>query len=517
MRFFARFVGALVALSGVLIIVGAPLLTVWFGSSLIAFHGGPRWVALIGGALLFPVLPLYWEARATKKWRERLARRRQLGVPPRRKPSLFYRFVLRTMALSLVFLGVLMAWFPKVAFTALATRGDWFLEGRSGQTTQLARRALFSMASGLEWLHTAANPNPYRLEEGDSPPVPAKVAPTPEVPTGALADKGEAPPPPQDDDPSPVAPTHDDVPPRPQVTLPEGAVWAVGDTYWPHPEEVDPIVAAMSPEDETSIEAVARHIAEQRRNPFERVKALHDWLVTRLSYDHASLEPGQRKAQDPQAVFARRTAVCEGYARLFAELGKHTGDQIAYVVGDVRESNGAMAPVGHAWNAVEIDGQWYLVDVTWDDPTSLDGGGDNYVTSYLFIPPSIAVLDHFPEDERWQLLEQPLSRGDFLRQPQARPGLAKAGLTLTSPDRSVIEVNDAVEFALLNPRRLNVLVTLAAHGATDDGTECGVSSDAEVRIRCAVPRQGRYEARVFTNKDRYGRYRSAAAVQVVRP
>ena len=34
----------------------------------------------------------------------------------------------------------------------------------------------------------------------------------------------------------------------------------------------------------------------------------------------------------------------------------------------------------HAWNQVQLDGRWYYIDCTWDDPT---GGGHERTTYYL--------------------------------------------------------------------------------------------------------------------------------------
>ena len=282
---------------------------------------------------------------------------------------------------------------------------------------------------------------------------------------------------------------------------------------WPFPDTVHPVVAGMTAGDETSIESVARFIAARTTDPFDRVKALHDWVVTRLTYDHASLQPGQRKPQDAQAVFLSRTAVCEGYARLLVELGRVTGDRIVFVGGEVREPNGELAPVGHAWNAVELKGAWYLVDATWDDPV-VNGKSDTYRTDYLFIPPSLAAMDHLPEDARFQLLERPLSRVDFLRQPPGRPGLAREGLALKEPTRGVVDVTDALAVSLDNPRRVHVMLTVGPEGGGAE-TQCGVSDEASVRLTCPIPSSGRWAARLYTNRERYGTYGSVAAFQVV--
>ncbi|MGC4116131.1 MAG: transglutaminase domain-containing protein [Myxococcales bacterium] len=521
----------------IVLILATPLLGAWLASSLVSFFGGPREAALVGCVLLFPILPLAWEARATRQFKQKVASRNWYGKPPRRWLSAPWRIVLRTLFLNLLFIAALLVWHPKVAFAALATRGDWFLEGRSDPVSQRLRGDLFHAASGLEWLHRWANPNPYK-KEGDTAPVPEDVQPTQQVRPPAPPQ----PPSPPEPLPRPDAGSSEAEPNGPDAgttTPPEPTpapeptpspdiaqdgdgedespdqVWKVGATTWPRINLVSATVGRMRPEDETSIESVGRFIAAHESDPFERVKALHDWVVTRLRYDKESADDdARRRPQDALSVFKARTGVCEGYARLLVALGKVTGDRIVYVVGDVREDNGELASVGHAWNTVQIQGAWYILDATWDDPTSKDAQ-DNYQTDYLFTPPDIAALDHFPDDARWQLLAKPLSRGDFLRQPLARPGLARVGMALLSPDRSKVEVADALDLRLSNPRRLHVMAELVPEHE-EHGVECGIDDSAEARFRCPVPGAGRYDARIYVNPNRYGTFRSVAAIQVTR-
>ena len=502
MKSFFSLIGSLLSVGWVLFVLLTPLLGVWLGSSLVSFYGGPAELAVAAGVLLFPVLPVLWDARATVKWNRKQQEKKLLGGKPKQRMKAFDRIVARTLVLNLLLMIGLVVWFPKVAFSALATRGDWFLLDQQDETSRTVRGALFASAAGLEWLHQLANPNPYK-KEGDDAPVPESVKPVPVVtPTPPIRRWTKEPL--QPDEPGVKEP-----PPAPQPT------WAVGATTWPAPAEVHPVVAAMGAGDEASLEAVARYIASREPDPFQRVKALHDWVVTRLHYDDDSLLPGQRKAQDAVSVFAGRTGVCEGYARLMVAFGKVTGDQIVYVVGDVREDTGEAAPVGHAWNAVEIKGSWYVIDATWDDPKLNGSTADVYSTDYLFIPPTIAIYDHRPDDDKWQLLSAPLSRGDFLRQPFARPGLARVGLELISPDRTRVEVSEGLQMKISNPRRLYVMAHI---GDRESGKSerCGVDNSESVLLNCAIPASGRYKATIFTNKELSGTYRQAATLDVIR-
>jgi len=73
----------------------------------------------------------------------------------------------------------------------------------------------------------------------------------------------------------------------------------------------------------------------------------------------------------------------------------------------------------HAWNAVKIGGQWQLLDVTWgagfvdDDERFVR----RYMPAFFATPPAFFILHHLPDDEQWQLLEKPVSKKEFDKQP----------------------------------------------------------------------------------------------------
>ncbi|HEY8075503.1 MAG TPA: hypothetical protein VIF62_15370, partial [Labilithrix sp.] len=137
--------------TAVLFMIGAPLAGTWVASSLAAFANRATWMPVAAGLLLFPGLPLAWEG-----WTALRARKR----PTRRFLTFSDRIVLRTLAINVLFLGVLLAAFPERAFVALSTRGDWMLDGHHGPTAERARRVLLGSAGVLEWLYAATHENP---------------------------------------------------------------------------------------------------------------------------------------------------------------------------------------------------------------------------------------------------------------------------------------------------------------------------------------------------------------------
>ena len=72
-------------------------------------------------------------------------------------------------------------------------------------------------------------------------------------------------------------------------------------------------------------------------------------------------------------VFVEEIAVCQGYALAYKLLCDRVGIECYMVTSD---------SMNHAWNIVWLDGSWYHVDATWDDPSwDMPGRVDH---TYLF-------------------------------------------------------------------------------------------------------------------------------------
>ncbi|MHB8872119.1 MAG: transglutaminase domain-containing protein [Myxococcaceae bacterium] len=467
-------------------VVLTPLAGVWLASSLAAFLNGPRALALAAGLLLFPVLPVAWELWSLK--------RRRPGAKPRL--STFGRLVARTLAVNLLFLGLLVGLNPRSSFAALSTRGDWMLDGRSGERVEWMRAGLFGAANGLEWIYVATRDDPYARwakENRRSPPPPPEPGPAPvPIATGyPIRYAGSQP----DTRLPPDAGEADrklpEVPEPPAVAAAERPVW-------PQEAKLHPAVLSMPREAEASLAAVARHLASAEADPLQRVKALHDYVADRVEYDAKALASGDFGDQSAEAVFRTRKAVCAGYAQLMNALGKEMGIELAFLPGQARQSTtGQLSP--HAWNAARVGDRWLLLDVTWDSGTVEDGVfKKRYRTDYLFTAPEVFVLDHLPEESGWQRLAQPLSMGDFLRQPALNPSFFIEGLSLLSPTRSRVDADGSVVLELKNPRRVAVLGNAQrVGGGPAEKQRCSVDGVELTRVRCELPSGGAYRIELF--------------------
>lgn len=96
----------------------------------------------------------------------------------------------------------------------------------------------------------------------------------------------------------------------------------------------------------------------EAQDPYSQARWLHDYLARSALYDFGYT------LYDPHGVLLLGTGVCQSFALAYQKLLTEMGIPNRYVTGIGR---GGRDMDFHAWNLVQIDGNWYHVDVTWDE------------------------------------------------------------------------------------------------------------------------------------------------------
>lgn len=118
----------------------------------------------------------------------------------------------------------------------------------------------------------------------------------------------------------------------------------------------------------------------QALSDYEKSLRIHDRIVDRVTYNYDAflvLEQMEGAPDMDQAdidetgtaygALVNGSAVCTGYAQAYNLLAHLVGLPAIYVEGAVLTSG---EWIDHAWNLVQIDGEWLFVDTTWDDSTT---------------------------------------------------------------------------------------------------------------------------------------------------
>jgi transglutaminase-like putative cysteine protease len=128
-------------------------------------------------------------------------------------------------------------------------------------------------------------------------------------------------------------------------------------------------------------------IAAEYSSDRERVKAVHDWMVKNIQYDYdnyiSNKIPFRSYQEDGAMVYGK--AVCEGYAVTFELFMNALGIECRTVIGTATSDSGSGS---HAWNSLKLDGTWYYIDVTWDDPVPDSGDSVYWYKYYLTTDPT---------------------------------------------------------------------------------------------------------------------------------
>ena len=123
--------------------------------------------------------------------------------------------------------------------------------------------------------------------------------------------------------------------------------------------------------------AIYKEIIKDGMSDKEKVTAIHDYLIYHADYTaNGDLSQASMWNHSVAGLVLDGSAVCDGYARSFYLFCKAAGLECEYVVGyglpKTEDSS-------HAWNRVKVDGKWYYVDCTWDDPI----GGNRECKKYF--------------------------------------------------------------------------------------------------------------------------------------
>ena len=92
---------------------------------------------------------------------------------------------------------------------------------------------------------------------------------------------------------------------------------------------------------------------------YEKELAIHDYLVTTCEYGYT--DASKEYAYRAYGALIQHKAVCNGYAEAMALLLECVDIENDIMTGT------ALGEL-HAWNRVCLDGKWYQVDATWNDP-----------------------------------------------------------------------------------------------------------------------------------------------------
>ncbi len=225
--------------------------------------------------------------------------------------------------------------------------------------------------------------------------------------------------------------------------------------------------------DAHALKTIGRQVAPlavELTRPFtkdsDKVRAIFRWITQNISYDLEEYFSGAKEYKGlnlkdvpddsvaaekqynlavAEMVLQKRKAICDGYSRLFKVMCNSAGINCEVITGCGRpafeENLTIQYTSNHAWNAVMLENEWKLLDVTWASGYC-DLGQKRFTRAlneqYFLAPAERFIYDHYPDTQVWQLLSKEASLDSFLRMPGRTPALWSAPIISYGPNSGLL-------------------------------------------------------------------------------
>ena len=190
---------------------------------------------------------------------------------------------------------------------------------------------------------------------------------------------------------------------------------------------VDDFVTKLGAIDSQNVAIITEALTLRLADKEQKARAIFYWIANNIALDVKALKINDERKSLPEDVVKYRKATPLGFAKLFQEMSSLANIRCLVVDGYVKNSiddlNNPGDEINHSWNVVQLGlspEQWFLVDVarasgTTDKKMSLFT--KDFTSEYFFANRILFNLDHYPDNDAWQLGGGPKSLKEFYAVP----------------------------------------------------------------------------------------------------
>ena len=142
------------------------------------------------------------------------------------------------------------------------------------------------------------------------------------------------------------------------------------------------------------VKKISRKIVSKNATEFDKVKAVHDYIVLNSSYSKNTIN----SQYSAYTLLTEKKGVCQAYALLMVKMLQELKFDVKYVKG---YSNNEL----HAWALVKVDGEWYHIDPTWNDP--IGSKSDEVWYKFFMLTDKLISNTH-----SWETSEYPVAKSE---------------------------------------------------------------------------------------------------------
>ena len=271
--------------------------------------------------------------------------------------------------------------------------------------------------------------------------------------------------------------------------------------------------------DGNSTTQLANLLSSHANSEVEKARIIYTWITHNITYDVAALDNLFNQNIYPdvttKAVLKNKATICSGYANLYQQLAEKMGLKSVIVLGYAKGGDyivGNDNRVNHAWNAVQINNNWYLIDATWGAGTVIDDIFKAKFNPFYFATiPQEFIYTHFPEKSKWQLLSARYTRSQFDNLPTVSSDLFKNKIKLISHQSEKISVDNRLTLTLEAPK--NIVAAAALRRPSENNNVKAKKRSfitnytlvqrqgKNIIVKVAFPEKGKYQLDIFAKPE----------------
>ncbi len=278
-----------------------------------------------------------------------------------------------------------------------------------------------------------------------------------------------------------------------------------------------------------NLELLSNLLTHSLEGDIEKFRSIFVWVTSNISNDYSLYKENatrrKRWRDNPEKlsvwkrkyrkkVFERLNTsyqtMCTGYAYLMKELCEHADLECVLVNGYGRTMDSNVekrSDVNHSWNAVKLEGRWWLTDATWSSGY-IRSDNKQFVSthddSYFLVPPELFWRSHFPEDPQWLLMENAPGTSEFLHSPLLYRGAYEVGIVPVAPATFHYEArkNIPIRFRLqhFGSSEVNFKVKVTNFGENYSYVPALRALNEYIAFDYTFTRKGLYDVQLYANE-----------------
>jgi Transglutaminase-like superfamily len=234
-------------------------------------------------------------------------------------------------------------------------------------------------------------------------------------------------------------------------------------------QSIDDFVAKLGSLDSQNVASIAQTLTSRFTEKEQKARAIFFWIANNIALDVKAVKGSDERKSLPEDVVKYRKATSLGFAKLFQEMSSQANIRCLVVDGYVRKSiddlNNPSDEINHSWNVIQLGTSpdlWFFADAAKASGT-LDKKMITFIkdftTEYFFADRALFNLDHYPDNDAWQLGGGPKSLKDFYAMPVIYNAAYHYGLKKPTPSSGFIKAKTKVKTSFSLPFTSDATIT----------------------------------------------------------